>query len=448
MPEPIAQEAGASAVHPEMRAEPVPLERRHDSMFVRLFLVMAAIMLAVHVLGVTVIEGLFPRPGSERHQQLMRKAASTSAPSSSSSSAAAAAAGDSATPGSDQPSGPAPDARRRPAAGQAPVPLQRVDTDGDGDIDDDDYGPPLRPGFHQGPPGEPPPNGIPHLRGIWPPHLGMVFQLAAILIASWVGARLLARPVQQLARGAGRLAQDVHAPPLDEQSGPAEARAATQALNRMQQRIRTQLAQQSRFLAAVSHDLRTPLTRMSLRIERIENNDVRYRLRQDLAEMNGLIDATLYYLRERDDATGPRQRVDVHALLQAVVDDAQEIGQDVVLVGSAQPMFAYPAELRRAVVNLVENAHRYGGAAQIVLSDRPERVVIDVCDNGPGIPPAELQRVLEPFYRVESSRSRATGGVGMGLAIAADIVARHGGELTLANRLEGGLRVRIDLPRA
>ena len=432
MPEPVAPDAAASVVHPEMRAESAPLERRHDSMFVRLFLVMAAIMLAVHVLGVTVIEGLFPRPGSERHQQLMRKSA-----------------GDRATPGSGQLSAPGADAQRRPAAGQPPVPLLRVDTDGDGDIDDDDeYGPPLRPGFHKGPPGEPPPNGMPHLRGIWPPHLGMVFQLAAILIASWVGARLLARPVQQLARGAGRLAQDVHAPPLDEQSGPAEARAATQALNRMQQRIRTQLAQQSRFLAAVSHDLRTPLTRMSLRIERIENNDVRYRLRQDLAEMNGLIDATLYYLRERDDATGPRQRVDVHALLQAVVDDAQEIGQDVVLVGSAQPMFAYPAELRRAVVNLVENAHRYGGAAQIVLSDRPERVVIDVCDNGPGIPPAELQRVLEPFYRVESSRSRATGGVGMGLAIAADIVARHGGELTLANRLEGGLRVRIDLPRA
>ncbi|MNT53000.1 Sensor protein KdpD [compost metagenome] len=99
------------------------------------------------------------------------------------------------------------------------------------------------------------------------------------------------------------------------------------------------------------------------------------------------------------------------------------------------------------MVNLVENAHRYGGAAHIVLTDSPERVQIDVCDNGPGIPPAELPRVLEPFYRVESSRSRATGGVGMGLSIAADIVNRHGGELTLDNRVEGGLRVRITLPR-
>lgn len=426
----------------ESSTESVWHERRHDSMFVRLFFVMAAIMLAVHVLGVTVIEGLFPRPGSDRHAQQMRRAASE------------AMAG---------------------GAGMASAPeglLQRADTDGDGDIDDDDYyGPPLRslhdnrfgPGFrpeqagipggpppgglHDGPRRAPPDGGFFPLHGLWPPHLGMVFQLAAILIASWVGARLLARPVQQLARGAGRLAQDVHAPPLDEHTGPAEARAATHALNLMQQRIRTQLAQQSRFLAAVSHDLRTPLTRMSLRIERIESNDVRYRLRQDLAEMNGLIDATLYYLRERDDATGPRQRVDVQALLQAIVDDAQEIGQDVTLIGSAQPMHAYPAELRRAVVNLVENAHRYGGVAQIVLSDSTERVVIDVCDSGPGIPPAELQRVLEPFYRVESSRSRATGGVGMGLAIAADIVARHGGELELSNRLEGGLRVRIVLPR-
>ncbi len=415
--------------------------RRFDSMFVRLFFVMAAIMLAVHVLGVTVIESMFPRPGSERYMERMRRAAS-----------AAEAAGQPlrAEPPPNVLAGifAAPDRPHGPPPGPRP------------NDDDDDDGPPLHPGALRSPPGAgfaPPgphgpggpqgPQGF-HIRGLWPPHLGMVFQLAAILIASWVGARLLARPVQQLASGANRLAQDVHAPPLDEEGGPAEAREATRALNLMQQRIRTQLAQQSRFLAAVSHDLRTPLTRMSLRIERIEDNNVRYRLRQDLAEMNGLIDATLYYLRERDDATGPRQRVDVLALLQAVVDDAQELGQDVRLSGEAAPLLAYPTELRRAVVNLVENAHRYGGAAHIVLADSAERVSIDVCDNGPGIPPAELQRVLEPFYRIESSRSRATGGVGMGLSIAADIVARHGGELKLSNRTEGGLRVSITLPRA
>ncbi|MGT2491908.1 sensor histidine kinase [Cupriavidus basilensis] len=196
----------------------------------------------------------------------------------------------------------------------------------------------------------------------------------------------------------------------------------------------------------MSHDLRTPLTRMSLRIEGVDDNQVRHRPRQDLAEMNGLIDATLYYLRERDGAAAPRQRVDVHALLQAVVDDATEIGQDVSLSGGAEPLLAYPAELRRAVVNLAENAHRYGGSARIALADSAERVVIDVCDDGPGIPPEEMARVLEPFYRLESSRNRATGGVGMGLSIAADIVSRHGGELSLANRPEGGLRVRIVLP--
>ncbi|AZG15271.1 HAMP domain-containing protein [Cupriavidus pauculus] len=397
-------------------------------MFTRLFFVMTAIMLAVHVLGVTVIESVFPRPGSERYMERMRRAASDAEV------AGKLLSGPPAHPleGVFMPGHPA-----------GPPPGMRGNEPFDFD------GPPLRPdAFMERPGGRPQgrPDGF-HIRGIWPPHLGLLFQLAAILIASWVGARLLARPVQQLASGANRLAQDVHAPPLDEDTGPAEARDATHALNLMQQRIRTQLAQQSRFLAAVSHDLRTPLTRMSLRIERIEDNDVRYRLRQDLAEMNGLIDATLYYLRERDDATGPRQRVDVLALLQAVVDDAQEIGQDVRLSGEAAPLLAYPAELRRAVVNLVENAHRYGGAAHIVLADSPERVTIDVCDNGPGIPPAELQRVLEPFYRVESSRSRATGGVGMGLAIAADIVARHGGELKLSNRPEGGLRVSITLPR-
>nr|WP_315593013.1 ATP-binding protein [uncultured Cupriavidus sp.] len=421
---------GASVVRPEPPGDNVAGRRRFNSMFMRLFFVMTAIMLAVHVLGVTVIESVFPRPGSERYMERMRRAASE-----------AEAAGQLAP---DRPPHPlegifAPD---RPPG---PPPGMRGGEPFDFD------GPPLRPdAFRERGPGDRPPGPPPgfHIRGIWPPHLGLLFQLAAILIASWAGARLLARPVQQLASGANRLAQDVHAPPLDEDNGPAEAREATRALNLMQQRIRTQLAQQSRFLAAVSHDLRTPLTRMSLRIERIEDNNVRYRLRQDLAEMNGLIDATLYYLRERDDATGPRQRVDVLALLQAVVDDAQEIGQDVRLSGEAAPLLAYPTELRRAVVNLVENAHRYGGAAHIILADSPERVTIDVCDNGPGIPPAELQRVLEPFYRVESSRSRATGGVGMGLSIAADIVARHGGELKLTNRLEGGLRVSITLPRA
>ncbi|MFS8976539.1 ATP-binding protein [Cupriavidus necator] len=379
---------------------------RYDSMFVRLFLVMASIMLAVHLLGMTVIESLFPRPGLERELH----------------------------DGSGGPGGPPPGEWR---PGPPPPGAWRP-------------GPPPE-GADAGAPHRPPP---PPPRGPWPPHIGLLFQVAAIVAASWAGARLLARPVQQLASGAGRLAQDVHAPPLDESAGPAEARAAAQALNHMQQRIRNQLAQQSRFLAAVSHDLRTPLTRMSLRIERIDGIDskqageVRYRLRQDLAEMNGLIDATLYYLRDRDEASGPRQRVDVLALLQAVVDDAAETGHEIALSGQARPLLASPSDLRRAVVNLVENARRYGGAASIVLTDSAERVLIDICDDGPGIPPDELQRVMEPFYRIESSRSRATGGVGMGLSIAADIAARHGGELILTNRQEGGLRARLSLPRA
>lgn len=148
----------------------------------------------------------------------------------------------------------------------------------------------------------------------------------------------------------------------------------------------------------------------------------------------------------------PRQRagaiLDVLALLQAVVDDAADSGHEVALSGQAQPLLAWPSELRRAVVNLVENARRYGGAASIVLTDSPARVLIDICDDGPGIPEDQLARVMEPFYRLESSRSRATGGVGMGLSIAADIAARHGGELVLSNRPEGGLRARLSLPRA
>lgn len=393
---------------------------RYDTMFVRLFLVMAISMVAVHVLGFTVIESLFPRPSPGGFMdgppmdmgpppyEFERRGPRDMRPPDGGIHAAPNARGLFEDP---------PTARSQAAASE-PQPMS-----------------PRR--------RRPPPIGF----GLWPLHPGLIVQLATILAASFVGARLLARPIQQLARSAGRLAQDVHAAPMDEAAGPVEARHASTAFNHMQERIRGQLAQQARFLAAVSHDLRTPLTRMSLRIERIEENEVRYRLRQDLAEMNGLIDATLYYLRERDGAAGPRQRVHIEALLQAIVDDCEEIGQDVRLSGHAEPMLAYPSELRRAIVNLVENAHRYGGAAQIVLTDTLERVIIDVCDNGPGIPPEEIQRVLEPFYRVESSRSRATGGVGMGLSIAADIVGRHGGELTLTNRPEGGLRVRVVLPR-
>jgi len=399
------------------KAERAGWVARHDTMFVRLFLVMMAIMLAVHVLGVTVIESIFPRPGEIG----IALVPGDELPPDDAGPPRAGGPGPGPAAGSD--TGPAVGATTGPAAaGGAP----RADAGGA-----------MPRHHHLHPP-----------RGLGPPRLGLLFQFAAIIAASWAGARLLARPVQSLASGAGRLAQDVHAAPLDEDSGPAEARAAARAFNHMQRRIRTQLAQQSRFLAAVSHDLRTPLTRMSLRIEGVDDNRVRYRLRQDLAEMNGLIDATLYYLRERDGNAGPRQRVDVHALLQAVVDDATEIGQDVTLAGAAAPLLAYPAELRRAVVNLVENAHRYGGSARIELADSAERVVIDVCDSGPGIPPEDMARVLEPFYRLETSRSRATGGVGMGLSIASDIVARHGGELNLANRPEGGLRVRITLPRA
>ncbi len=357
--------------------------RRFDTMFVRLFVAMAAIMVAVHILGVTVVESVFPRHGPRHGSHAVGGTA-------------------------DRPAAPA-------HGGQRPPP-----------------GPPR-------PPGPPGPGR--------PPPFGMLFQFAAIVAASWVGARVLARPVQQLARGAGRLTQDVHAPPLDEQGGPNEAREAARAFNRMQQRIQTQLAQQARFLAAVSHDLRTPLTRMALRIERLDDADTSRRLRQDLAEMNALIDATLGYLREREGAVGPRQRVDIAALVQAVVDDAMELGQQVSCSGSAQPLAVYPAELRRALVNLIENAHRYGGGARVALTDAPDKVVIDVDDDGPGIPPDELGRVMEPFYRIESSRSRATGGVGMGLAIAADAVARHGGELMLENRPEGGLRATVTLPR-
>lgn len=289
----------------------------------------------------------------------------------------------------------------------------------------------------------PPPPGPPLL------HPGMVLdigvRLGALMLAAWIGARWLSQPMRRLARAASELGRDIHRAPLAE-GGTQECREATRVFNQMQAQIRQQLNERDRFVAAVSHDLRTPLTRLRLRAEALVDDGQRHSFRQDIREMDAMISATLDYLRGAADPE-PCVPLDLAALLHSLADDSQACGQDVQVEGHAVPLRARPSALRRCIGNLVENAVRYGGRAQIRLLDDVDRVRIEVSDSGPGIPEAELDKVLAPFYRVEGSRNRNTGGVGLGLSIAHDIARQHQGRLMLRNGRPAGLVAMLELPR-
>jgi len=300
------------------------------------------------------------------------------------------------------------------------------------------------------PPPPPPPHWPPRGIGGPPPHFGrlwitLLVQFLALSVAAWFGARMLARPMQRLTRAAEKLGENLNTPPIEEQ-GPAEARLAARVFNQMQDRIRLQLQEKGRFLASVSHDLRTPLTRLKLRVERLPEIDDKAKLRDDISEMAAMLNATLDYLR--GEALGESwQLLDLRALVYSMVEDMQENGGDVSVEGDAKPLPAQPTALRRCLSNLAENALRYGEKARISLHDEADLAVIEVRDHGPGIPEDQLGAVFEPFFRLESSRSKATGGIGLGLSIAREIARRHGGELSLRNAEGGGLIARLTLSR-
>lgn len=309
-------------------------------------------------------------------------------------------------------------------------------------------GPPLGPppGLELGPgmPGGPP-HG-PH----WGHWLDIGIRLSVLMLAAWVGARWLSQPVLRLASAARELGRDIHRPALVEE-GSVECREATRVFNQMQAQIRGQLAERDRFVAAVSHDLRTPLTRLALRAEGLVDAAQRQQFVRDIAEMNTLITSTLDYLRGAAAQEAP-VLLDLDAALHSLVDDYQETGQAVQMApGASQPRCAplrtQPGALRRCISNLVDNAVRYGGSAHIRCTDGPDRVCIEVRDHGPGIDESQLQAVLQPFYRLEGSRNRSTGGVGLGLSIAHDIAHRLQGQLTLKNAEGGGLVATVSLLR-
>jgi signal transduction histidine kinase len=230
------------------------------------------------------------------------------------------------------------------------------------------------------------------------------------------------------------------------EAGTTETQRAARAFNDMQRRLRSLIENRTSLLAAISHDLRTPLTLLRLRTEAVEDVEERTRMLSTIAEMDSLIGTTLQYARE-ESATEPRQTTDLTALVQSIVDEMKHAGLPVLMQPAAAISYScHPAALKRAVRNLLDNAAKHGRGGSIGVQTNSHAIEITVDDDGPGIPKNELIRVLEPFYRLEGSRSRETGGVGLGLAIAHSIVQAHGGELTLSNRPRGGLRASIVLP--
>ena len=272
-----------------------------------------------------------------------------------------------------------------------------------------------------------------------------VMAIIMLGVSIWVVGRVTS-PLASLAAAADMLGKDMGAVPLPE-TGTIEVRQASRAFNDMQVRLRNLIENRTRLLAAISHDLRTPLTLLRLRTESVEDQNEREKMLATITEMNSMIDATLTFARDESIAE-PRRPSDLAALLQSVTDDMRDAGLPVSME-PAQPLVyeCRPAALKRALTNLIDNAVKYGKSARIAIEATPVAIEITIDDQGPGIPAAELKRVLEPFYRVEQSRSRDTGGVGLGLAIALSAIHALGGELILSNRPTGGLRAKLSLPR-
>jgi signal transduction histidine kinase len=276
--------------------------------------------------------------------------------------------------------------------------------------------------------------------------LSLGLLLGAIVVLTLLAVRWVTKPLETLAVAAERLGEDIRRPPLDE-SGPLEASRAARAFNTMQRELVKFIDDRTRILAAMSHDLKTPITRLRLRAELLDDAPLRARFEADLDEMQAMVSRTLEVMRGLEKES-KRVPVDIMALLHSLQDDMLVFGAEVEVEGAVlTPYPGSPEALKRCLQNVIENAIKYGSSARVIVVDRPRELEIRVRDQGPGIPPAQLERVFEPFYRLEVSRSRESGGTGLGLTIARNLARAHGGELHLRNLREGGLEAVLTLPR-
>lgn len=269
--------------------------------------------------------------------------------------------------------------------------------------------------------------------------------LLSTIVVALIATRHLASPLERFAQGARRFGVDFKAPPIAVE-GPQEIRQAILAFNAMQAQLQHFLHDRTQMLAAISHDLRAPLTRMRLRGEFIDDIELQTRLFRDVDEMQSMVNSALEFFRD-DARLEPATSFDLAELLHTVVDDFRDAGTEVLLSGPGR--FVYvgrPVGIKRMLVNLVENAIKYGREPRVELKGSPDRAEIRVLDRGPGIAAELHEAVFTPFYRIEGSRNKNTGGVGLGLSAARATVLEHGGSLTLRNRQRGGLEARVVLP--
>lgn len=288
-----------------------------------------------------------------------------------------------------------------------------------------------------------------------PPRLESPWYLAPFLVIigllAWIVSSMATRPLKRLAQAAESLGQDIDRPPLQVQ-GATEIRQAATAFNAMQARLRDHIQQRTHMLAAITHDLQTPLTRLRLRLEKVKDETLRDRLIEDLAHTQAIVREGLDLARSMD-TSEPLQLLDIDSLLDTVCTDAADAGQQVTLEGQVKAsVMARPAALRRCLTNLIDNAVKYGQEATVKVQHEERGsqswIAISIRDRGPGIPPEQFTQVFEPFYRLESSRSRETGGTGLGLTIARNVALQHDGEIRLRNHPQGGLEATLLLPCA
>jgi signal transduction histidine kinase len=271
------------------------------------------------------------------------------------------------------------------------------------------------------------------------------FAVVLVLLLSLLTARRLANPLSQLSLAVERLGATGDAPLLP-LKGPREIRMMIGAFNRMQERLRRFNEDRMQMLAAISHDMRTSLTRLKLRLEVGGNGEQQQKMIAELDAMSAMMVSILSFARD-DAKREPRALIDLGSVVEGVCEDAADAGAAVSYSGEpGVTVSGRQIALRRAVSNLVDNAVKYAGGAEVTLTKEAGQIVVAVEDRGPGIPRSEREKVFEPFYRIESSRNPDTGGVGLGLSVARSIAREHGGDIVLATRKGGGLTARLDLP--
>lgn len=270
--------------------------------------------------------------------------------------------------------------------------------------------------------------------------------IAALLPLAWLFAHTLSAPISRFAEAAVRLGRDGSGSMVPRE-GPAEMLLAVDSFNAMQARLNRMLQERTYMVAAIAHDLRTPLTRLAFRLDDLPR-PLAEKVNADIQEMKSMISTALDFIRDRSLNT-TREQLDFRLLVESIVDDHRDLEHDVMLeLGRPITLHGNRISLRRLVSNLLDNALKYGNRARLRLRVEQDSCLLEVDDDGPGIPEQMQQRVFDPFFRIETSRNRDTGGVGLGLASVQAIVLDHGGEITLSNRRGGGLRVTVWLPGA